>query len=257
MTVPPFDYPATREVIHSLDDWLRTLAAPCLPLVRTLHADGKRFHWSFKKEDAYSLLVGKAVRMVSSIRAALVLVDEGYTTEGIALLRITSEFHNEIIAVGEGIERGTFTSAQSKFVRQFYEPLPLSQDEFEKKEKESYVNRKELYKAHRRLFEEIGKGDETIRAIDFLNFGYDKYVHGHVTTATELYDPESDRFLVNGDVPEHARCAHLRAIAGKTLEVVNALTYMAMLGGQRELFAELEAAGKRLADADEQGYPCT
>jgi hypothetical protein len=77
------DYPLTRSTIERLDDWLKELAAPLLPLKKTSlqleHLTG--FVYAFREESERALLVGKAVRMVSGVKVAMLLADLGYISE--------------------------------------------------------------------------------------------------------------------------------------------------------------------------------
>jgi len=74
------DYPVTRQLLIELDDWIAELASPLVPLkkssVELEHVSG--FMWEFWEESERSLLVGKAVRMASGIRVAMLLADLGF-----------------------------------------------------------------------------------------------------------------------------------------------------------------------------------
>src|ERR1700730_13507405 len=79
------NFPLTRSTIERLDGWLMELAAPLLPLKQTpmklKHIAG--FVYEFREQSERALVIGKAVRMVSGIRVALVL-DAGRVTGVVA-----------------------------------------------------------------------------------------------------------------------------------------------------------------------------
>ena len=58
----------------------------------------------------------------------------------------------------------------------------------EEQERERYVSREELLKAHYRLEEKVDGDPARLRKLArFINYTYDKYVHGAYLTSMELY----------------------------------------------------------------------
>lgn len=242
------DIPVSRGIIARLDVWLSILASPFLPLVR-IPGEGGRFHWEFPDKRPETLMVGKAVRMVSGIKAALLLADRGFTTECASLLRMVSEFSQEIISVGEGLIEGRLTEPQECFVRQYFAPFARSPEEFEERERERYVSREELFKAHYRLGAKAQVDADRLRQLSrFLNYAFDKYVHGAYITAMELYDVSENKFVLNGHEAERPRAVVRTAVAGKLHEVISALEIMGSFSDNADLRRELTEA-RRILDA--------
>ena len=129
------DFPVSRKIIARLDEWLAAFAAPLLPARRVPIQNGN-FQWEFKEQTPEVLQVAKAVRMITGIRAALFLADNGFTTECATLLRVVSECSHEIIAIGEGLIEGRLTEPQQRFVRQYFAPIVRTPDELEQRERE-------------------------------------------------------------------------------------------------------------------------
>lgn len=197
-------------------------------------------------------MVAKAVRMVSALNAAALLADNGFTTEVASLLRIVTDLANEIIAVGEGVLRGTLTRSQQDFVDQFFRPVPTSLEEFRAREKASYVSRKEIYKAHKRLAAESpADGEKLVEIGKFLDQGYDSYVHGGYATAMELYEGCTESFMVSGHRSDHHRCVASVSLAQKLFYAILALELMAMSQGATELVSEIRTARHELESAPE------
>jgi hypothetical protein len=84
---------------------------------------------------------------------AFMLADVGYIAECGIILRTVSDFSTEIIAICEGCSKGTPTSAQQKFVAQYFRPLPSDPDEYDREEKERWVARDDLIGALSARFE--------------------------------------------------------------------------------------------------------
>jgi hypothetical protein len=240
------DIPVSRGIIARLDTWLTILAAPFLPLVR-VPEEGGRFHWEFHEKRPETLMIGKAVRMVSGIKASLLLADIGFTTECVSLLRMVSEFSQEIISVAEGLVEGRLTETQRRFIRQYFAPLATSPEEFEESERERYVSREELFKAHYRLGAKAQVDADRLRQLSrFLNYNFDKYVHGAYLTAMELYDGYNNSFVLNGHDAEEPKAAARTAVAGKLHEVIIALDMMGLFSDNVDLRRELAEAIRAL-----------
>lgn len=221
------DYIRTRSIVSKLDEWLNTLAGPYLPPYRVPEPSGG-FHWEFTEHNEYTLLIAKAVRMVGGIRAALLLVDNGFVSESACLLRIVSDIAVEITAIVEGIKLGQPTTAQKEFKDQFFAPSPRTPDEYDKQEKKRYVTREELMKSLVRLANDAGlNGDHHRKLKRNLNKTYDDYVHGAYLTAMELYDGSINRFITGGVYWSSSLNLAKVCVSAKLHEVLCALRLMA------------------------------
>jgi len=200
------DFPVTRRTIERLDEWVMALASPLLPLqlVSAGPDQPDRFRWAFREETERALVVGKAVRVVTGIRSALILADLGYVTECGTILRTVSDFSNEIFSICEGVRSSDPTEAQKLFVRQYFTLMASDPDEYDKQKNERFVTRDKLLSAHYRLAAEMkGAADPNRlrKVLRYLAQGYDKYVHGAYITSMELYDGMSRKFLMRGYSP--------------------------------------------------------
>src|SRR5687768_5519984 len=133
----------TRNVISRLDAWVNELARPLLPLQAIRESDGG-MRVAFTNASPHALMVGKLVRAVSGIRAALLLVDSGFVAESAALLRMVSDFCSEVNAVAEGVHSGKPSAAVKQFVQQYFVPRARTPEEYEAAEKGFYISREEL-----------------------------------------------------------------------------------------------------------------
>jgi hypothetical protein len=249
MMIPPFE--VTRSVIEQLDGWLAELAAPHLPACRD--PDGTSYRWRFTNETPEALQVGKAVRAVSGIRAALLLVDNGYTTEAGSILRTVADFCHEIIAVGEGLLERRLTTHQQRFVDQYFAPMARSPEELETRGKEFYVSREQLFAAHQRIAEKTrGPVDLVRRLTRFLNYGYDKYIHGSYDSSMELFRGDMSEFMLRGHLSERHRCVMRVGVSGKLYETLVALGIMALSRNNQQLFASIRKAMAEIDDSGEQ-----
>jgi hypothetical protein len=132
----------------------------------------------FRYHTPHSAMVGKAVRAVSGLPAALILADLGYVTECGALWRIVSDFCSEVIAIRHALHGGgELPPAVQKFVERYFAPKARTPEQLAASERVRYVSREELMKTGRPAADANVDG-EHLRVIHrFLNMTYDAYVH--------------------------------------------------------------------------------
>lgn len=251
------DFPVTRALISKLPDWVQTLAAT-LPDPIKMPLDRGGYWWRHPIQTAEVVQTAKAVRLASGLAAALKLADAGFTGECGTLLRTISDFAFEIIFIAQGLLEGQLSASQDKFVADYFKPLPTSADELAQRERDYYVSRKDMQKAHHQLAEKAGlSGYELSKLTAFLNKGYDSYVHGAYETAMELYHGVSRTFMLTGHQSAYYICISKTSIAGKLYEGLSALEFMVITRKLELLHAEIRNARNQLeASGEQSGATC-
>ena len=239
-----------------MEAWVQTFAGMLSPAEKVPVKDS--FRWQHREHSVRTVQVAKAVRAVCGLRAALCLADQRFTTESATLLRAVADFAAEIIFVGEALLEGRLTDDQKKFVAQHFDALPVDPDELAAREKEYYVGRKAIAAAHQRIFEKTGVPTEQLQKIaNYLNKGYDGYVHGANVTAMELYDVRTNTFMIGGQLFPRFVCMAKVSVAAKTSELINSLHFMAIVWGIQSLLPEIVAARNELdASSEDHGSLC-
>jgi hypothetical protein len=200
-------------IIDRLDDWTHRLAAPVLPFQEVVEAGSGRRGYVFQHTEQL-LIIGKIVRAVSGLHAALALAERGWLMECVAILRMVHEFCEEVGAVLESIRGGTRTAAVTRFIQQYFAPKARTPDEFAGQKRGRWVSREELMTYHVRMANGTGIDPEEIRkALRFVNMIGEAAVHGSFETAIELYDSGTNTFATKG-ASEHVDLA-LTNVAGK------------------------------------------
>ncbi len=245
-----------RDLIEQFEHWVNELAAPLMP-PRMVPEGDNLFRLEFRQHIPHAVMIGKSVRAVSGIRAALVLADLGYVAECAALLRIVSDFCIEVTAVGEALHRGGDlpVSVQS-FVEQYFKRKASTPEEFAADERVRYVSREELMKAEGRLAENAKVDGEQQRIRRrFLNMTYDSYVHGAYETTMELCDPLTGRFFVSGHPDISKREEFVDAVFLKLHEVVVAIELTAAVTDNDAVFRAAREARHTLDGTAPWKYP--
>lgn len=244
------DFLVTRSMIDELDGWLHRLAAPVLP-ARKVQRDS-RHRWELRERNAYALMIAKAVRMVSGIRAAMLLIDDGFLPESACLLRIVSDLSLEIVAVAEGELRGQPTKAQQVFVAEFFARRSLGGDAGPKQEKKRYVSREELMKTHVRLAMAARVDGEDLRDKMRTVAGvYDGFVHGSYSSAMELYHGSRRQFMLHGHEGTEQRVVYRKALAGKLHEVIHSLVMISHVAADEAVYSDILVGLTRLQESKE------
>ncbi len=144
------------------------------------------------------------------------------------------------------------TTAQTKFVTQYFTPMAETAEEHAKSEFERYVSREELFKAHVRLTESISGDVEELRKVTrYVQKGYDTYVHGGYETAMELFRGDEMRFMLSGHDSPRYRCLTYTSIGAKLISVLVAMEFAAVLHGIEELREEIKSARSLLIESGE------
>ncbi len=250
------DFPVTRSILDQVDGWVQGFAKH-LPRARKV-PHGKSFRWEHSERSAEAVQVAKAVRATSGLRAALQLADAGHTVECATLLRVVADFSAEIIYLGEGLVEKRFTQDQKAFIAQHFTPMPTDPDELAAREREYYIGRKDIARAHRRWLEKSGApADEFAKLEKFLSKGYDSYVHGANGSAMELYDARDGGFMLRGHLSPRFICVSKVSVAGKVQEFLNSLRIMAITRQMVELDRQIRARSEHLdSSGEDAGRPC-
>lgn len=240
-----------RDLIERLGGWVNQLAYPLMPPI--LVAEGHdSVRLDFRHRVPHAVMIGKSVRAVSGIKAALVLADLGYVAECGALLRMVSDFCTEIKALAEALNAGgELPAAVRTFTEQYFTPKARTPEQFAAKDRVRYVNRDELMKAEMRLANKAKVDAEQLRINHrFINMSFDAYVHGACETTMELWDAATGTFMVDGHRHPAKREEFIEAVFGKLHEVVVALELTAAVTGHAECFTAIREARHTMDTVD-------
>ncbi len=217
--------------------WVNDLATPLMP-PRIVTDGDDHIRLEFRQHIPHAVMIGKSVRAVSGIRAALILADLGYLTECGALLRMVSDFCIEVTAVGEALNAGgELPVSVLAFIEQYFARKARTPEELAARERIRYIQREELMKAEVRLAKGANVDGEQLRVVRrFLNMALDAYVHGAYETTMELCNPLTGTFMIGGHPELAKRSEFVEAVFLKLHEVVVALELTAAVTGHSAVF---------------------
>ena len=246
------DFNAALDLIEKLDEWANKLAAPLLPPIENPAAD----RLEFRQHIPHTVMIGKCVRAVSGVHAALALADLGYVAECAAIMRMVSDFCTEIITISKSLDldsEGELPDPVRDLVGQYFAPKPRTLDQYKKAKRPHYPSRKDLAKVETRWAEMVGiacSDDERRRELgNYLNSIFDAYVHGAYETTMELYDPGMGHFRMRGFRSQLKQQDHVKLVFAKLHGVVCALEHTAAVTAHEEVWKATGDARRALDGA--------
>jgi len=251
MFVNNFTRQIVMDINDKLDGWVNALAtaAPLLPPI--YNPDLKRPE--LREHRPWTVMIGKCVRAVSGFRAALVLVNSGYVTECTSIMRMVSDFCDEIITIGIALQgRDELPKSVRDLVEGYFAPTPLTPDQYEQAKRPHRPSRKDLMKVQEKWAEMENIDGQKMREIKtYLNNILNAYVHGAYETTMELYDRRTGYFRMRGfqslsESEHHVNTMHLMLHS-----VVGALQITAAVTSHREVW---QATRETLHALDRAGW---
>ena len=241
------DFGLDPDLIGKLDEWANKLAAPLLPPIKNPTTN----RLELREHIPHTVMIGKCIRAVSGVHAALALADLGYVVECTAIMRMVSDFCTEITTIGKALDsQDELPDAAHTFVEQYFATKPQTPDQYKEAKRPRYPNRKDLMNVGTRWAEMKGIDDEGERtAHKFLNSLSDAYVHGAYETTMELYDPRTGHFSMRGSRSRWKRLDHIKWMFLRLGEVVSALQITAAVTGHKEVWKATDDARRALDGA--------
>ena len=199
-------------------------------------------------------MIGKCVRAVSGVHAALALAERGYVVECPTIMRMVSDFCTEIITIGKALQsEGELPDSVRTLVERYFAPMPSTPEEYKETKRPRYPSRKDLMKVETRWAVMVGvtyHDDEQKRDLEkYLNSIFDAYVHGAYETTMELYDPGVGHFRMRGFRSQSKQQDHVRLVFAKLHEVVGALECTAAVTAHEEIWKATRDARRALDGA--------
>jgi hypothetical protein len=201
ITVPNMGMQLITESLALMEDTLHKLAATLDPPQRVeLH--GGRPASRYTKRGVEQAIIPKMARIVSTTRAAILLLEASYFNEFKALKRMVEEAVEDVMFLARGLELG-LREVHQKFLDSFYAeywkdgahpevPDVIDRPPFQRHEIRKYMD--EL---------SIGgpafPGDVKVSRLMKMSYQVDSgYVHGNCSQLMELYGGNPPRYHVSG-----------------------------------------------------------
>ena len=245
------DVSLASDLIDNLEEWVNKLAAPLLPPIENSATN----RLEFRQHIPHTVMIAKCIRAVSGIHAAYTLANLGHVVECAAIMRMVSDFCNEIITIGKAIELqlhcGELPHPAHALVERYFAPLPRTPSQNRNAQRPRYPSRKELMEVEKRWAEMKGIDGEIDQerkqdVHKFLNSTADAYVHDAYEITMELYDPHTGRFRMRGVKSRRRHREHVESVLLKLHEILAALESTAAATSHNEVFEATREARRAL-----------
>jgi len=153
-------------------------------------ADKPMRRFRFEHPDAKIFQVLMCVRVASGLRAALLLLLEGHTTEMGVLFRTTDDFLAAINFVDEIIEKGpeTVTAAQRAFLDQYFvDDKRTTEEMLESRKKINYNELRQKVQASEARVIGADNPDRMKKIVRTIDDSFSGVVHGSYSSVMEMY----------------------------------------------------------------------
>jgi hypothetical protein len=166
--------------------------------------------YRFREKDIYQAIIQKLARAQSALRAAFVLLNNGFVQEQAILHRVLDETNEDILFLIYAITNDDITDLHKRFLDAFWEEeIDESGSMIDSKQKRPMIPRKKI-RAYIANVEgvELNQSHE-IELYRTISKTYSGFVHGASPQIMDMYGGNPPRFHTNGmlDTPrmeEHA-----------------------------------------------------
>ena len=178
-------------VVHQL--------AALVPHPRFVKLRGHQY-FRYEEKSIQQAIVQKLARMVSTLRAAYLLLDHGFVQEVGALQRILDELQADVIFLRTGVD--DLTDLHRKYLSAFYEEEFDAEDALGSTQKRPMIPRKKIHAHNARQYAKLpakaldpSRGSELQRT---LLKTYSGYVHAASPHIMDMYGGIPPRFHMKG-----------------------------------------------------------
>lgn len=153
----------------------------------------------FREKDIYQAIIQKLARAQSAVRAAYVLLNNGFVQEQAILHRVIDETNEDIHFLVYAVTNGTVTDLHKRFLEAFWEEeIDESGTMIDSKQKRLMIPREKI-RAYLANIE--GAALDPCRGVKLsrtLSKAYSGFVHGASPHIMEMYGGNSPHFHTNG-----------------------------------------------------------
>ncbi len=187
---------ALTEALSTLEEGIQRLT---VQVGRPLYIlDGNKVPYRYPPSSQHVQFL-YAVRVVSGLNSCVSLLASGYVQETGVLLRTIDEFIMIIMFIEEAHISGSPNEAQKKFVEGFFSEKRESMETLQEHKKSGgHVPRKKMHASEGRLMGEFAEPAETQASVRMVYDTLSEYVHGSHLIIMEMYDPQKERFRLQG-----------------------------------------------------------
>ena len=159
---------------------------------------GDDFAYRYKEHTPQIVVVQKLSRIVTGLRACLVLLENGLYQEVGAVFRMLKEFDEDVQFMCEAIRSGRLTELQERFMSDFFQPEFDHENPFLARQSRNRVPRRQIQAALARIPENPVNPSDAQESARSLTNTYSGYVHGASEHILDMCAGDPPRYQLAG-----------------------------------------------------------
>lgn len=211
------------------------------------------FVFRYIEQTIHQAIILKLVRVVSGLRAALLLLEHGFVQEQAVHHRIIDELNEDILFLGYGIASGEVTPLHKRFLKAFYEEEFDSDNPIISTQKRDMIPRKKI-RAYLAKIEGVSNPSDTAEVLRTISKTYSGFVHAASTHILEMYGGDPPRFHLSGMLGTPRITHYSDDLWNYFYRSILSFILTAKVFGDKKLVDELEAYFKFYQMVSERNY---
>jgi len=155
--------------------------------------------YRYKEKDIYQAIILKLARVQSAVRAAYVLLQNGFLLEQAILQRTIDETNEDILFLAYAIANDTFTDLHLRYLDAFWEEeIDESGNMIDSKQKRPMIPRQKIRAYLAKIEKYILDPSRGIELSRTISKTYSGFVHGAAPQIMDMYVGNPPHFHTNG-----------------------------------------------------------
>jgi len=240
-----------RHVLGCMDETLLRLAAAVPQPKRVPNLDS--FVYRYSEKNIHQAIVQKLACCISSLRAALLLMEHGYIREQAALQRMLDELEEDINFLAFGLIQNDITDLHRKYLDAFYE------EEFDPETGKHLANNRRGNPRRKEVQAYLAKiqGDDPYgftQVMRTISKTYSGYVHAASPQSMDLYIGDPPRFHTSGMAGTYRQDEHREDLWNIFYRGILTFAYATKAFGDDNLFEKIRNFSAHFASEKGHDY---
>lgn len=186
-----------EKIADVIENAFRQVEVLIPPPIFVLH--GSYYVFRYKDKTVEAAIIQKCARLISGLRASLILLRSGYVQELGAMFRMLDEFNEDILFLCQAIRTGEITELHKQYLDEFYqEEFDNPDSAFLSTQCRPTIRRKKIHAANARIPEQELNPSDDQELHRTLSQTYSGFIHAASTHVMDMYGGYPPRFNVSG-----------------------------------------------------------
>lgn len=199
------------------------------------------FVFRYVEKTIHQAIVQKLARLVSSLRAAELLMEYGFVQEQAALQRVLDEIQEDIVFLAFGAMEQTLPDIHKEYLDAFFQEEFDKDSAIESTQKRPMVSRKKVHAYLSRLPGAPEDKSTTVEVSRTVSKAYSGYVHAASPQIMDMYGGNPPIFHMRGMLGTERHSEHRADLWNYFYRGTSAFAFAARAFGDTELFNEIHA----------------